>query len=92
MQGQGQGQGQGFSLGAIRKVVEEKVCEAVDGVANRIPNGQQYRDQFHQAIVGAMDTLEKQVQNQMSNMGGAMGNLGNMMGKSSNQPGNPPVH
>jgi hypothetical protein len=85
-------QGQGFSLDAIRKAVEDKVCEAVDGVANRIPNGQQYRDQFHKAIGGAMDTLEKQAQNQMGNMGDMMGSIGNMMGKRPDQPDNPPIH
>ncbi|MEO7021650.1 MAG: hypothetical protein ABI234_15970 [Ktedonobacteraceae bacterium] len=85
-------QGQGFSLDAIRKMVEEKVYEAVEGVANRIPNGQHYHDQFRQAISDAMDTLQQQAQSQMSNRSGMLGNLGNMTGKRPNQPGNPPIH
>ena len=80
MQGQG-----GFSLDSIRKMAEDKIMVAVDGVIGRIPNGQQYRDQFRQAIDKAMDELQQQAQSQMSNLGGMMGNV------TGRQP-NPPVH
>lgn len=87
-----QGQGQGFSLDAIRRIVEDKVCEAVESVVSRIPNGHQYRDQFRQAIGGAMDHLQQQAHSQMGGLGGMMGNLG--MGQRTDQPpsGNPPIH
>lgn len=83
--------GQGFSLDSIRKAAEEKILAAVDGVIDRIPNGHQYQDQFKQAISGAMDDLQRQAQNQLSNLGGLMGNLGGMTGRRPDQ-GNPPVH
>jgi hypothetical protein len=79
---------QGFSLDSIRKIAEDKIMVAVDGVVNRIPNGQQYRDQFHQAISGAMNDLQQQAQSQMGNLGGMLGNL---TGRQPNQP-NPPTH
>jgi hypothetical protein len=81
-------QGQGFSLDSIRKMAEDKILVAVDGVVSRIPNGQQYRDQFRQAINGAMNELQQQAQSQMGNLGGMMGNI---TGRQSNQP-NPPTH
>lgn len=80
-------QGQGFSLDSIRQMAESKIMSAVDGVVSRIPNGQQYKDQFHQAISGAMDDLQRQAQSQMGNLGGMMG------GSAGRQPGqNPPIH
>jgi hypothetical protein len=81
-------QGQGFSLDSIRKMAEDKIMTAVDSVITRIPNGQQYRDQFHQAIGNAMNELQQQAQSQMGNLGGMMGNI---TGRQSGQP-NPPIH
>ena len=81
-------QGQGFSLDSIRKMAEDKIMVAVDSVIGRIPNGQQYRDQFHQAIGNAMNELQQQAQSQMGNLGGMMGNI---TGRQPNQP-NPPIH
>lgn len=78
-------QGQGFSLDSMRKMAEDKIMMAVDGVVNRIPNGQQYQEQFHQAITKAMSELQQQAQSQMGNLGGMLGNLGGQ------QP-NPPTH
>jgi hypothetical protein len=83
--------GQGFSLDSIRQMAEDKILTAVDGVIGRIPNGQQYREQFRQAIGGAMDELQRTAQSQMGNMGGMMGNLGNMAGRRPDQ-GNPSLH
>jgi hypothetical protein len=77
--------GQGFSLDSMRKIAEDKIVNAVDGVVSRIPNGQQYKEQFHQAIGKAMNELQQQAQNQMSNMGGMMGNI-------TGQQPNPPTH
>jgi predicted PurR-regulated permease PerM len=81
-------QGQGFSLDSIRKMAEDKILGAVDGVVARIPNGQQYQEQMHQAISNALNELQQQAQSQMGNIGGMMGNI---TGRQSNQP-NPPVH
>lgn len=72
----------------MRKMAEDKIMVAIDGVVNRIPNGQQYRDQFQQAISKAMGELQQQAQNQIGNLGGMMGNLG---GRQPDQP-NPPSH
>jgi len=80
--------GQGMNLDTIRHTVESKVLEAIDGVLARIPNGQQHRDQFHQAINGAMDNFQQQAQGQMGNLGGMMGNI---TGQKRDQP-NPPAH
>ncbi len=80
--------GQGFSLESLRKTAEEKIFTAVDGVVNRIPDGQKYRDQIHQAITKAIDELQQQAQSQMGNLGGMMGNV---TGRQPNPP-NPPVH
>lgn len=77
--------GQGFSLDSMRKMAEDKIVKAVDGVVSRIPNGQQYQEQVHQAIGKAMDELQEQAQNQMGNLGGMMGNI------TGRQP-NPPSH
>jgi len=81
----------GISLDAIRKMVEDKVLAAVDGVLGQIPNGQQYQGKFRQAIGGAMNDLQQQAQSQMGNLGGMMGNLGGMTGRRPDQ-GNPPIH
>lgn len=83
--------GQGFSLDSIRKATEEKILAAVDGVVNRIPNGQEYKDQFRQAISGAMDDLQRQAQSQLSNMSGMLGNMGDRVSRKHDQ-GGPPVH
>jgi hypothetical protein len=83
--------GQGLSMDAIRKMVEDKVLAAVDGVLGNIPNGMQYKDKFRQAIGGAMNDLQQQAQSQMGNLGGMMGNLGGMTGRKPDQ-GNPPIH
>lgn len=80
-------QGQGFSLDSMRKMAEDKIMGAIDGVVNRIPNGQQYRDQFQQAITKAMGELQQQAQSQIGNLGGMMG----MGGRQPDQP-NPPTH
>lgn len=79
---------QGFSLDSIRKTAEETITKAVDGVITRIPNGQQYTDQVHQAINGALNELQQKAQSQMGNMGGM---LGNITGSQPGQP-NPPTH
>lgn len=84
-------QGQGFSLDAIRKTVEDRVLAAVDGVLENIPNGQQYKDQFRQAIDGAMNDLQQQARSQVGSIGGLMGNVSGMMGHKPEQ-GNPPIH
>jgi hypothetical protein len=81
-------QGQGFSLDSIRKMAEDKIMVAVDGVVSHIPNGQQYRDQFRQAINNALNELQQQAQSQMGNLGGMMGNV---TGRQPNQP-TPPTH
>jgi predicted heme/steroid binding protein len=81
-------QGQGFSLDSIRKMAEDKIMVAVDGVVSHIPNGQQYRDQFHQAINNALNELQQQAQSQMGNLSGMMGNI---TGRQPNQP-TPPTH
>jgi hypothetical protein len=83
--------GQGMNLDTIRQTVESEVLKAVDGVLGRIPNGQQHRDQFRQAISGAMDNLQQQAQGQMGNLGNLGGMLGNMTGQKRDQP-NPPAH
>ena len=80
--------GQGFSLDAIRRTVEDKVLEAVDGVCGRIPHGEQYKEQFHSAIDSTMDNLQRQAQSQIGNLGGMPGNISGQQG---NQP-NPPRH
>ncbi len=82
---------QGFSLESIRKMAEEKITVAVDGVVSRIPNGQQYTDQVHQAITNVLNDLQKQAQAQMGNMGNMGNMLGGMTGRQPNQP-NPPTH
>jgi hypothetical protein len=82
---------QGFSLEHIRQTVEEKVMGAVDGVLTRIPNGPQYREQFRQAIGGALNDLQQQAQGQAGPLGGIMGKLGGIFGHSHEQ-GNPPAH
>jgi hypothetical protein len=81
----------GISLDAMRKMVEDKVLAAVDGVLNTIPNGMQYKDKFRQAIGGAMNDLQQQAQSQMGNLGSMMSNLGGMTGRRPDQD-NPPVH
>ena len=80
--------GQGFSLDSIRRAAEDKIFAAVDVVINRIPNGQQYKDQFRQAIDSALDDLQRQAQ---THLGGMMGNLGGFTGRKPDQD-NPPAH
>ncbi len=75
-------------MDSVRKMAEDKITKAVDGVVNRIPNGQQYTDQIHQAINNVLNELQQQAQSQMGNLGGMMGNAGN---RQANQP-NPPTH
>ncbi len=83
--------GGNISLDAIRKMVEDKVMGAIDGVLGSIPNGMQYKDKFSQAIGGAMNELQQQAQGQMGNLGGMLGNLGGIAGRRPDQ-GPPPVH
>lgn len=83
--------GQGFSLDSIRKAAEEKILAAVDSVVDHIPNGQQYKDQFWQAVDSAMDDLQRQAQSQLSNLSSMLGNLSDRMGRRPDQD-NPPVH
>ncbi len=80
---------QGFSLDSFRRMAEGKIQAAVDGVLTRIPNGQQYRDQFHQAIGGAINEIQEQAQSQMGNAGGLLGHLKGMFGHNPEQ-GHPP--
>jgi hypothetical protein len=84
--------GGNISLDAIRKMVEDKVMGAIDGVLGSIPNGMQYKDKFTQAIGGAMNDLQQQAQSRMGNLGGMMGNLGGMAGGRRPDQGNPPIH
>ena len=80
---------QGLSVDSIRRMAEDRIMAAVDGVLARIPNGPQYRNDFHRAIDKAIDEVQQQVQGQAGNLGGMLGNLG--QGRQPDQPG-PPVH
>ena len=60
-------------LSGARQVAEQKVGQAIDQFATKIPGGTQYSQQAKDAANNALQNLEKEGENRINNMGGPKG-------------------
>lgn len=66
-------------LGGARQVAEQKVDQAIDQFATKIPGGAQYSQQAKDAANSALHNLQKEGENRITNMGGPQGIFGKIM-------------
>ena len=82
-QGYGQSQQQGWGqqgqqqqsqdpFGA-KQMANQQIDSAIDQFANKIPGGEQYKQQAKDAASGELDNLEQQAEQRFGNMGGLFG-------------------
>ncbi len=60
-------------LDSARNVAEQKVNQAIDQFAGKIPGGEQYKQQAKDAAEGVLLNLEKEGENRINGMGGPQG-------------------
>ena len=76
-----QGQPNNGMLSSEKQVAEQKVDEAIDQLAQKIPGGENYTQQAKAAADGVLQNLEQQLEQQIEQHKGDAGNiLGNIFG------------
>jgi hypothetical protein len=64
----------GGPLHLVRQDIESQIGGLIDHYANQIPGGQRFSPEAKQAIAGALDNLQRQLENEAANrLGGGIG-------------------
>ncbi|GLV55068.1 hypothetical protein KDH_19150 [Dictyobacter sp. S3.2.2.5] len=76
---------------AARETAEQKIRQAIDQYASKIPGGEQFASQAKDAATNVLNTLEKEAGNRLGGIvSGAGGILGGLFGKRKQEDEPPP--